>query len=554
MKNRKRREFVVIDAETDGFKRGRIPHPFVWGQWGEDGFHYWNTTDEMIEELSELNIIAYAHNGGKFDFHYMLEYLKPHDEIMIINGRIAKFKIGQCEFRDSWLLMPMPLAGYKKTKIDYGIFEKGEREKAKNRSVILDYLRDDCKYTYDLLKGFFEKYGQKLTIASTAMKYWEEIEGKAPRSFNNFYETFKPYYYGGRVEVFRAGILKGPWKVYDINSAYPFAMMEKHPYGIEYMRFNTIPKEIKGPYFYNVIAISSGALPFKTEKGELEFPNDNDPREFFITGWELITGIETKTVKVIKWVKWFKFFKLKSFSQYVNHFYPLKNESGKRSKDETLTEEERDEALKENIYVKFMLNSLYGKFGANPDKYNKFTVYEHEDMELLLSEDHEDNFGGILGPWLLGQRDLEDSETHYYNVCTSASITGFVRAYLWRAILAAKNVIYCDTDSLVCSDVTNDFVIGSELGEWKFEGEFERAGIAGKKLYILQNGNKKDKNNLKFASKGGKLSVKELWIVAAGGEVKFKPESPSFSVHRPPGFIDRVFKPTTKLELENEPF
>ena len=35
-----------------------------------------------------------------------------------------------------------------------------------------------------------------------------------------------PYYFGGRVEAFSPGRVEGPYNAYDINSAYPRAMMD----------------------------------------------------------------------------------------------------------------------------------------------------------------------------------------------------------------------------------------------------------------------------------------------------------------------------------------
>jgi len=81
---------------------------------------------------------------------------------------------------------------------------------------------------------------------------------------------------------------------------------------------------------------------------------------------------------------------------------------------------------------------------------------------------------------------------------------------------------------------------GAELGKWKHEGEFDKAGIAGKKMYIFRG--KKNRSGVreyKTASKGVKLTNAQLWKVAGGTPVVYMPENPTFSVHHAPRFTAR---------------
>lgn len=105
------RAFAVIDSETDPFLKGRIPEPFVWGFY--DGYefrHYTHdTVHSLIKDISEKKIIVYAHNGGRFDYHFLLPYMEAYDHIKIINGRLAQFFIDKAEFRDSFNILPVAL-------------------------------------------------------------------------------------------------------------------------------------------------------------------------------------------------------------------------------------------------------------------------------------------------------------------------------------------------------------------------------------------------------------------------------------------------------------
>ena len=91
------KKIAVIDAETDPFRKGRVPKPFVWGFYdGETYLDFWtDDVHEIIKFLQNEEYIVYAHNGGKFDYHFMLDYINLYEDISIINGRLAKFYIGE---------------------------------------------------------------------------------------------------------------------------------------------------------------------------------------------------------------------------------------------------------------------------------------------------------------------------------------------------------------------------------------------------------------------------------------------------------------------------
>src|SRR5574337_285518 len=89
------RPFAVLDSETDPFKQGRIPEPFVWGFYDGLMFRHFthDTAHSMIEWIADQKIIVYAHNGGKFDYHFLLPYMEPYDHVKIINDRLAQYHL-----------------------------------------------------------------------------------------------------------------------------------------------------------------------------------------------------------------------------------------------------------------------------------------------------------------------------------------------------------------------------------------------------------------------------------------------------------------------------
>lgn len=529
----KARAIATIDCETDPFKKGRIPAPFVWGMYDGDEFYQHESLEVVLRKLTNREIIVYAHNGGKFDFHFMLDHLDEYSDIMIINGRIAKFKIGLAEFRDSFLIIPTALKAFKKDDFDYSLLEKDVRYKSENWNKIVKYLESDCRNLYEYVNEFIDRFGNGLTVAGTAMRQWQKMTGEtAPKSDKIFYDFFEPYYYGGRVQCFQHGVIETDFNVIDINSAYPRAMLENHPIGLLYTTRNgDIESDNYGAAFFQVRGIAQGCFPFRNDKGALLFPDDNEVRDYFVTGWELIVARQTKTF-VGTVIASHEFSTLTDFKQYINHFY----EARKQAK------EVGDKAG--DIFNKLLMNSLYGKFGADPTDYSDYVVIPPDDLGYVKNSGF--MFSGEFGKWILITKGLDDEKQRFYNVATSASITGYVRAFLFNSIIdcGRDNVLYCDTDSLAITRIGENITFGNALGEWKDEGQFDKAGISGKKLYIFRGKPKGGKREYKVASKGVKLSNNQLWRIAAGGKVYYEPENPSFSVHNGIGFINRTVQQT----------
>lgn len=545
------RAISVCDAETDPFKRNRIPKPFIWGWYDGSDYKTFKTTEALVEWLKEFDGICYAHNGGRFDWHFLLPYAEPYDEIMLINGRISKMRIGACELRDSINIIPVPLSAYKKDDIDYRIMEAEVRGIPANMIRIKKYLKSDCKYLFDLVTRFIGDYGLQLTQAGAAMKQWVKISKQAaPRTNGEFYDAIYPYYYGGRVQCFRSGIIDSTFKVYDINSAYPYAMLQPHPYS---ENFGISAGFRKNADFYRVRCISRGAFPYRglglsngKKSAGLSFPSDDVEREYTVTKWEYYAAVETGTIYNVSVIESVSFMTHTDFSQYVNHFYEERNKC-KANKDDA-----------GSLLCKLLMNSLYGKFAANPSSYMNYMIVP---MDVIAGLDRVGwQFAGEFGCWGLAQSPLDEERQRFYNVATGASITGYVRAMLWREICASKGVIYCDTDSIAVTKAGSAISLGGALGQWKHEGDFDRAGIAGKKLYIMrgapgwwvdENGGtiyqkgkapKGASRLYKTASKGAKLTRSQLWSVAKGGNVEFIPDAPTFSPKKAPVFTKRKIR------------
>ena len=570
-KKEKSRHICAGDFETDPFLFNREPEPFSWGFYDGDNYadyfadtpeectdSFYNHLKELVKENPDKLYRVYFHNGGKFDFFFILDYLD--EDIKLINGRIAQCSMfdGQIEFRDSLLILPLALKAHGKDDIDYAKMERPVRKKHKHE--ILAYQRTDVISLFDWVTKFTDQFGHKLTLASSAFEQLKATGYEIPRTFKNYDDKFRKFYYGGRVQCFEVGAIEEDLTYIDINSAYPSAMMENHPSGTRFLERLSLPKDGKlksgGAYFAIIKAVSNGCLPYRGEKGRLYFPNDDKVREYYATGWEIIAGIETDTLKIEQVEKVYDFIITENFREYVNKWYKVKNEA-KQNNDNDM-----------ELFAKLMLNSAYGKFGQDGSDFKDFKICCYGDSpnnpEIKEEKDTDgtgtENADGETKPKRWEQYattesghniySLDNPSGSYFNVSVAASITGFVRAVMWRAINNCERPLYCDTDSIICRKFNG--AISDKLGDWSLEGELQGAYIAQRKMYAVHLTD----GSWKKACKGVRLEAEQIKHGVITGEITtHKRDAPSFNLKMGTRFTERKtdFKNLEKNLLTNPP-
>lgn len=571
------RRLGTYDTETDGFHNcedlgcskchgiGRVPKPFLHGIYLEEPEEYveFETVEDVVEYVQSRRILLYAHNGGKFDFHPLRQHMNTDEPIRLINGRISEFRIGEATFRDSLNIFPNTrLSDFGvKSDIDYEKMEPGTRDIPAVRKEISLYMRQDCKGLYDQVSRFRREYGTNLTQAGTMMKLWEKYYGqKAPRQSKKQFERCRPFYYGGRVQCFESGVAATQFRVADINSAYPRAMLEKHPISPGGSESRRLPRDTETlqASLIQLRCSARGCFPWRDETGDLFFPEDERChrvprlRRYFVTGWEFLAATELDAIKHIHIERVITFAQLHSFDGYILPAY----EERLRAKDSG--------DVAGAIFGKYKMNGVYGKFGADPSNYAEYVIATIDTLELWKSRGYEEYQDWGEDKWLMARPPTEEelndikSRWRYYNVATAASITGYVRAFLFKAIAQASGVIYCDTDSVAARGL-GSLDYGKGLGQWKDEGAFDRYSIAGKKLYAFHVEGAKEaydpaeKNpSWKVASKGVNFaSMKNgpdiIRDLALGKEFTHVPQVPTYSITRSePVFVRRSISSTAK--------
>lgn len=509
----------TLDTETDPFLYGRDPIPFLCGLYTGDKFYStWGV--DCIERMHKKMLtlppgIIYVHNGGKFDFYYYMDWIAMKKPLMIINGRIVRAYLWgnneqPSEFRDSFAIMPFALKQYKKMDVDIRTFEKENRDKHKR--TLVQRVKTDCVYLHELCVEYHDRFGDSLTVGSTAMK-----EIKKVHKFDNLDAKEDKlirtsYYYGGRVQCFEKGIIE-PTKgnkivAYDLNQAYPYSMRDfMHPISKPDTR---ISDEITdNTYFLTVRGRNYGAFP-KREKNGLHFDIEHDT--FSVSIHEYKAAIDTGLFETEDVIECINFQKASTFKIFVDKFHLLRRNA-------QLTGDRVGALL-----YKYVGNSGYGKFAQCPDNYYNYVITDEcTNMNQLNDPDgyHPCTVVGFSGYILWKQHSYSTSR---YNVATGASITGGTRSLLIRALAKAIRPLYCDTDSLVCEGLSGVEIDDTKIGAWKIEKTCTSMAIAGRKLYALYDGNV----CVKMASKGVHLTADEIKHVATGHQVTWKKDAPTF--------------------------
>jgi len=497
----------VIDIETDPFLYGRVPEAFAIEIYSDQVCEvFWGPTcvEDACEFLARTPGRYYAHNGGRFDFFHLIDHADHEQYLKIINGRIARMKIGEAVLVDSFLLAPFSLASYQKTEIDYRKFEPDKRERHKKE--ILAYLHDDCRDLLELITGFLDALGDHLTIGAAAFAKLRSLGFEPPRLGAQHDQLFRRFYFGGRTQAFKLG----HWPrikldYFDINSAYPWAMLDEHPTGSKY----EVNKrwDGQGNSFVVFRGRSRGVLPQRDDSDQLSY--DDSSGWFNATGWELAAGLESGDIEIDKIACAYHPKQTVNFGDYVHEVYALR-----------MAEKKVGNKVRE-LAFKFLLNSCYGKFATDPTKFKEHLLCHYAD-------DPGDEWTMAWHPansaFAIWDRPAFRIDEAYFDVATAASITGKVRGYMWSSLCQGEPY-YCDTDSIIGKGY-NKLPQGDELGQWKREATVKAAAIAGRKMYTVQQTD----GTWKSATKGVRLTPLEVIEVAEGREVTYRQEAPTYSL------------------------
>lgn len=564
-------DIAVLDFETDPFdaqkKKEILPFtaclyaptalsaPLI--IWEKDFDIFVMRVLEAIKRLPRRFTI-YAHNGGKFDFMFLIHKIRG---AVTFKGRgIMCAKVGEHELRDSFNLVNEKLAAYHKDEFDYQKLLRNRRDK--HRDEIIKYMTSDCVYLFDIVRRFVDDYGLKLSAGQAAMHELKKHYG-VPRFSENWDAYIREWFFGGRVECLQGrGLFVGPYKLYDVNSMYPKVMADyMHPVGSFSDYVLRMGKPGPDTVFLDITCKNNNALIARGENGETT--SRITEGSFKTTIWEYRVAKKYGLIKDVQFNLIVDCLKRTTFADFIVPLYSkrliVKEKLGVLKKAGREHSAEYLDLKKQDIMLKLILNNAYGKFAQNPRNYKEHyltdadecppvewfktleTLTASEQTEYMLPHYESDKY------WIWHK---PNPDIRFNNVGVAASITGAARSILLDAIQNATDPIYCDTDSLICRALDNVEIDKVKLGAWDLEDEFTRVIINGKKLYSCwyekpRMDSDGKMQNYKIRTKGtAGVTWEQMLDMLKGKSVEVSNRAPTLTKYGTQSYLTRNIKAT----------
>lgn len=295
-----------------------------------------------------------------------------------------------------------------------------------------------------------------------------------PEAVNTY---LRPSFYGGRTENFVFGKVENA-NLYDINSLYPFILRSArfpHPNCIQMVEGNTSRRYLdkwEGVAYATVemLPVHIPSLPFRTER-KLFFPTGQLTAQWTISElrYAISNGAE---LKELHWLVGTDTL-FNPFEDFIDDLYKARKLYIKSGSDR-------------HILLKLIMNSLYGRFGINPEK----GLFQ---MVPLPNDPDWSEYKGwtterINGKWVaIGPFDF-NSYPAYANVMFAGQVSSCARTKLHQGLVqAGSSLLYTDTDSILSLAKLDT---GENLGEWKCQMNQGTADLLGPKEYILYHSSK----------------------------------------------------------------
>lgn len=484
-----------------------------------DNFYYGNNIEDFFKTLQykRENYVLYFHNL-KFDGEYIFNYLLNNGYECIKDKKDRKTKtfttlisdtgqfysieiffevenkkhINKVTIYDSLKILNFSVDKIAKA-FDLPI-RKLELDYNKYREVghiltdeEVDYIRNDVEIMARALDFMFKERLTKMTIGSDALSYYKEMN----KNFNKYFPIL-PYeidmdirksYKGGFTYLNDCYKEKetGRGLVLDVNSLYPSVMTGEYlPFGEPIFFTGKYEEDVLYKLYIQTFTCSfelkEGKIPTVQIKNNLAFvPNeyvkssDGDLVTLTLTNVDLKLFFENYNVENITYHSGWKFKALKGlFTSYIT-YWTEKKINAKKEGNNVLY-----------LISKLMLNSLYGKFGLNPNVGSKYPYLNEE---------------GVVK---YGNYPIEIRDSIYIPV--ASFITSYARNKTIRTSQAIKDYtiknygkdyyIYSDTDSIHLLEMSKEELSSFveiddyKLGAWKMESTFVRGKYIRQKCYI----------------------------------------------------------------------
>lgn len=463
--------------------------------------------------------LVWAHWGGHYDHRFIIHEATKRgwawhavisgNLIIIVNIRDDKGR--EIKFCESARLMPDSVA-----KIGKAIgLEKLDVDRTKIESysmdTIIEYCFRDCEIVLEGLKSMREVFLSigcdfAFTLASISTRYvrrsgvleWHKFYTNLPGGGMEYKEEMLiadefclPAYFGGRVEVFKAGTFKNLY-YYDITSSYPWSMTHDLP--AYFTGFKPPAKRLTDALQnYGIseasVTIPSGSLYAPVlalkYKNKLVFPEGSFRGRW--TNIELLALWERgrhKGVKIEIHAQ-ANFEPLPFLRPFVDTFFNLRKKAMENKDD-----------FRGYAY-KIALNSLYGKL---VEAIERRSIVFGDMVNEVIEKHGESALTATPTPGVYALMTKADGP--FRHVAAGCYVTARSRLLLLEGIekclAAGAKVYYCDTDSIMTDKPVFPQLNEKRLGEYNLEMKIAEAEIYCPKVYKLTT----DKGKVIYKAKG----------------------------------------------------
>ena len=489
-----------------------------------DNFECGHNIDDLFELFERNGDAKYYWHNIKFDGEYLVSYMlkhgytycedKEHPEEYSFSTLISsmgawycidiwlkpnkKGKLRHVKMIDSLKILNFSVADIaksfdlpiRKLSIDYNEYRPIGHNLTPEE---IDYIRNDVEIMARALDVMFSQGHTKMTIASDAFEYYKKLNKNFKLYFpelpNDIDADIRLSYKGGFTYLSPkyVNVKVGHGMTLDINSMYPAQMYYKPmPIGDPIIFAGAYEPDPEYPlYVINLscsFELKKGKIPSIQLKRNMSFrPNEyiessnGEIVELCLTSVDYDLFRKQYNVSNLEFHGGYKFKQWSGlFTNYIDHFMKMKIESKKAgNKAQTLI-------------AKLFLNSLYGRFGLNPN-------------------------GGKKIPHLINDKlvyetvAVEEGERKPVYIPVASFITSYARAFIIESSQTIRDwsiknkgydaYIYSDTDSIKCLldrddlDKLSEFMYIDDyaLGAWAFEEEFQAGKWLRQKCYISED-------------------------------------------------------------------
>lgn len=484
-----------------------------------DNFIYGNNIEDFIKWCSnpKSNYTIYFHNL-KFDSEFIFNYLLNNDYVCIKDKKDKADKtfttlisdmnqiysieiyfdcknpkhVNKVTIYDSLKILNFSVdqiakdfdLPIRKLELDYETYREVGHVLTPHE---IDYIRNDVEIMARALDYMFTHNLNKMTIGADALADYKKLISNFKHYFPILpYEIDKDIrqsYRGGFTylnEIYKGATTGAGW-VLDVNSLYPSVMYnDLLPFGEPLFFEGEYEDDKLYPLYVQTISASFDIKKDKIPMVQIKNSTDFIPTEYVTTtNGDIITLTLTSVdlelfkeqydIHYITYHSGWKFKAIKGiFKSYIDKWINVKIQSKK----------DNNSAMYR--IAKLMLNSLYGKFGLNPNIQSKYPELNENGIVTYMFYEKE-----TRDPIYIPMAAFITSYARRKTITTSQAIKTYsIENY------GEDKYVYSDTDSIhttfTDTEVLKQFVDidDYELGAWKLESQYIKGKYLRAKSYI----------------------------------------------------------------------